>query len=77
MKNLTDQQISEIKKIAEFSSVNENHIVFSVTDQAFGEHSKEADAIFEKLQAIVPDLDGYLQGHPLDAGDMGYIYFSI
>ena len=55
---------------------DQNHIWFPVQNQVWGEHSEDEEKIWAELSKAIPDLDGAKQGHPMDEGDMSYIYYD-
>lgn len=75
MKTLSKDRINEIEKIG--GNVHPDYITFKVNNQIYGEHCNDECRIWERIQKIIPGIDGALQGHPLDEADLDYIYFKL
>ena len=75
MRTISKEQIEAIEKIG--GTVHDDYITFEVENQEYGEHCDDEERIWNEIQKILPEIDGALQGHPLDGGDLNYIYFKI
>lgn len=75
MRAITQQQIEATKKLG--GTFLNDYITFEVKNQVWGEHCEDEERIWEEIQKIFPEIDGALQGHPLNEGDLNYIHFRI
>ncbi len=75
MRAISKSQIEEIEKLG--GTIHEDFITFEVQNQEWGEHCPDEEKIWVEIQKILPGIDGALQGHPFDEGDLSYIYFKI
>ena len=75
MKTLTKQQIEEIEKLG--GTIHDDYITFEVNNQEYGEHCEDEERIWGEIQKILPDIDGALQGDPINESDLNYIYFKM
>lgn len=74
MRAISKIQIEAIEKIG--GIIHDDYITFEVKNQIWGEHCEDEESIWSEIQKIIPGIDGALQGHPLDEGDLNYIYFK-
>lgn len=75
MKAISKSQIEAIEKLG--GNIHDDYITFEVENQEYGEHCEDEERIWNEIQKILPGIDGALQGHPLDEGDLNYIYFKL
>lgn len=75
MRAITQQQIEVIRQLG--GTILNDYITFEVDNQVWGEHCEAEKTLWDEMQNIFPQIDGAVQGHPFDEGDMNYLYFKI